>query len=147
MARTGGSTALLIALATVSIVLGCARTPPEQKLREALTSLQTSVEERDMSGLEEALAVDFVGPEGLDRNGARRLAQLTFLRHRDIGVRLGPPKVSLQDRHATASFPAALTGGTGGVLPDAISVYDVDTAWRMEEGEWRLISASWTPRL
>lgn len=147
MARTGGNAALLIAMAIVSIVAGCARTPPEQKLRDALTSLQTSVEEHDMSGLEEALAADFVGPDGLDRKGARRLAQMTFLRHRDIGVRLGPPKVSLQDHHATVSFPAALTGGAGGVLPDAASVYDVDTAWRMEEGEWRLISASWTPRL
>jgi hypothetical protein len=147
MARTGRNTAVLIALAIVSVAMGCSRAPPEQQLRAALNSLQTSVEEHDISSLEDGLAADFVGPNGLDREGARRLARLTFLRHRDIGVQMGPPQIELQDRHATVKFSAALTGGAGGLLPDAVSVYDVDTAWRMEEGEWRLISASWTPRL
>lgn len=143
--RTGTAwRVVLVALVTMS---GCVRTPPEQKLREALTSLQASVETRDASALEHWLAADFVGPEGLDREGARRLAHLMFLRHRDIGANLGPPQVTIQDRHATVRFTAALTGGTGGILPDAASVHDVDTAWRMEGGEWRLISAQWTERL
>lgn len=140
------ATCLLVLIAAMA-AWGCARAPPEQQLREALTSLQASVEARDASAVEEMLAADFVGPEGLDRAGARRLAQLLFLRHRDIGATLGPPQVTIQQQHATVGFTAALSGGSGAVLPDAVSVYDVRTAWRIEGGQWRLISAQWTPRL
>ena len=135
---------VLVALVTMS---GCVRTPPEQKLRETLMALQASVEARDASALEESLAADFVGPEGLDRAGARRLAQLMFLRHRDFGATLGPPQISIRNQHAIVRFTAALTGGAGGILPDAASVHEVQTAWRMEGSEWHLISAQWTPRL
>ena len=141
------ATAWLVVLVAAMTIPGCVRTPPEQQLRESVTSLQASVQTRDASGLEEWLAADFVGPDGLDRHGARRLAQLMFLRHRDIGARLGPLQVTMQDNHASVRFTAALTGGTGGVLPDAVNAYDVDTAWRIEGGEWRLISAQWVPRL
>ena len=137
----------IVVLAILLMQPGCARTPPEQKLRETLTALQSSLEARDASVLEKILANDFVGPDGLDRDGARRLAQLMFLRHRDIGATFGPPKIALQDQHATVRFIVALTGGAGRMLPDAASVHDVETAWRMEGNEWRLISAQWTPRL
>lgn len=142
--RANASTLIL---AVWMLLPGCERTPPEQRLRDALTTLQASVEARDVSAIETTLAGDFVGQDGLDRDGARRLAQLVFLRHRDIGVTLGPPRVDMQDQHATVRFTAALTGGVGGMLPDAASVYDVDTAWRIEGGQWRLISAQWEPRL
>ena len=137
---------LALILVAWMLLPGCARTPPEQQLRDALSTLQASVEARDVSAIETTLAGDFVGQDGLDRDGARRLAQLVFLRHRDIGVTLGPPRVDVQEQHATMRFTAALTGGVG-MLPDAASVYDVDTAWRMEGGRWRLISAQWKPRL
>lgn len=141
--------------ATVSIFVllallspaGCSRASPEHELRKALTSLQASVEARDASALESTLASDFVGQDGLDREGARRLAGLLFLRHRGIGATLGPPRIAIRDQHATVHFTAALTGGAGGMLPESASVHDVETAWRMEDGQWRLISAQWTPRL
>jgi len=145
MLRAPGTIAPLV-LAVLVMQAGCTRTPPEQELRSALTSLQASFEARDVSTLEETLASDFVGHDGLDRDGARRLAKLMFLRHRHIGATLGPPRISIRDQHATVRFTAALTGGAGGILPDAASVHDVETAWRMEGGEWRLISAQWKPR-
>ena len=41
----------------------------------------SSIERRDGSALQESLADDFIGPDGLDRDGARRTAQLMFLRY------------------------------------------------------------------
>lgn len=139
-------TACMFAVA-LAMSVGCTRTPPEEKLRDALTTLQASVEARDASAMEAWLAADFVGPDGLDRAGTRRLAQLMFLRHREIGAQLGPPRIAIQGGHATVRFTAALMGGQGGALPDTANLYDVETAWRIEGGEWRLISAQWTPRL
>ena len=139
--------AWLTVLTVLALQAGCARPPPEQQLRTALTSLQASIEARDASALEATLASDFVGQDGLDRDGARRLAMAMFLRHRDVGARIGPPRITLMGQHARVQFTAALTGGAGGILPDAARVFDVETAWRMEDGDWRLISAQWAPRL
>ncbi len=139
----GTVTAVVLAM----LMAACTRDPPEQRLRDALSQLQLAVETRDASDLQEALAADFVGPDGLDRDGARRLAQGFFLRHRDIGATLGPPRIEIRGDHATIRFTAALTGGAGGVWPDSAGIHDVETAWRIEDGEWRLISAQWAPRL
>lgn len=134
---------LLLALAAVA----CSRTPPEQRLRETIGGLGEAVERRDAAALEAVLADDFVGPQSLDRDGARRMAALLFLRYRDVGTTFGPVDVELQPGHATARFSVGLTGGSGAVLPDAARLYDVETGWREVDGEWRLTSASWTPRL
>lgn len=147
MSGRRGACALIGIAAALVLQAGCARAPPERKLRVALTSLQASVEARDVSAIEATLASDFVGQDGMDREGAARLARLMFLRHRDIGATVGPPRISVQDQHATVAFTVALTGGAGAMLPDAAAVHDVQTAWRTEDGEWRLISAQWTPRL
>ncbi|WP_147652703.1 nuclear transport factor 2 family protein [Vulcaniibacterium gelatinicum] len=124
----------------------CARPPPEEALRARVASLQAAVERRDARAVAEHLAADFIGPEGLDREGARRLAQASFLRYRDVGVGLGPMQVALREAHATVRFTAALTGGEG-LLPERGRVYDVTTGWRVEDGEWMLVSAEWTQRL
>lgn len=125
----------------------CSPTPPEQRLRESMAGLQASLEARDAAGISEWLAEDFVGPDGLDREGARRLARMMFLRHRDVGAGLGPAEVTLQEGHATVRFTAALSGGSGRMLPDAMQVFDVETGWREDDGEWRMTSARWTPAL
>lgn len=129
------------------LLAGCTRTPPEQALRETMQSLQLAMEQRDASAVEDHLGDDFVGPGGMDRDGARRLAAITFLRHRDVGVTLGPLDVSVLQEHATVRFTAALTGGSGRALPDAARLYQVETGWRLEDGDWRLTSARWTPQL
>lgn len=132
-------------LAAVFALAGCARTPPEEALRARVAALEAAVDERDAGALRDFLADDFIGPGGMDGTGARRLAQGMFLRYRDIGTRLGPLEVELQERHATVRFDAVVTGGAGTLLPQSGQVYDVETAWRLEGGEWRLVSAAWNP--
>lgn len=139
---------LILVLAASGLLLaGCAETPPEQALRETMQQLRGAVERRDASAVEDHLAEDFVGPGGMDREGAKRLATLAFLRHRDVGVTIGPIDVSLTQDHATVSFTAVLTGGSGRALPEAARLYDVETGWRLEDADWHLTSARWTPRL
>lgn len=133
-------------LMAVLVLAACARTPPEEALRSTIAGLQSAVEKRDGSALQDAIADDFIGPGGLDRDGARRMAQAMFLRHQDVGVSLGPLDINLREQHATVNFTAAVTGGAG-VLPDSGQVYDVETGWRLEDGEWRLVNAAWKPRL
>lgn len=132
-------------LAAVMLLAGCNRTPPEEALRARVSALEDAVDARDAGALRGFLAEDFIGPGGMDDAGARRLAQGMFLRYRDIGTRLGPLTVALKDRHATVRFDAVVTGGAGTLLPQSGQVYDVTTAWRLEDGDWRLVSAEWKP--
>ncbi|MDQ3288570.1 MAG: nuclear transport factor 2 family protein [Pseudomonadota bacterium] len=128
----------------VGALASCQQSPPEQRLREAVGELQLAVEGRDAGAIEDRLASDFIGPGALDRAGARRIAQAMFLRHRDVGVVLGPLEVQIQQEHATVEFTAALTGGRGGLLPESGRIYDVRTGWRLRDNEWQLTSAEWS---
>ena len=133
-------------LIAIALLAGCGRAPPEQRLRNTIAAVQTSIEHHDAAGLKAVLATDFVGPEGLDRDGAVRLAQLMYLQYHELGVHPGPLDVMVQGEHATVRFQAALAGGAG-MLPDAARLYDVETGWRLEDGDWKLTSATWTARL
>lgn len=139
----------LAAILLVSAALsGCGATPPEQALRERMSDLQAGIDDRDVVRIEDLLAEDFVGNDGMDRQGARRLAAGTFLRFRDVGVRIGPLDIEFHgDARATLRFEAFATGGSGGLLPEQGQVYEVATGWRLEDGEWRMSSADWKPRL
>ncbi|MFC5569134.1 nuclear transport factor 2 family protein [Lysobacter yangpyeongensis] len=140
----GGFARMLLVLALA--LPGCARTPPEQQLREDVHDLGSAIERHDAGAVEDALAADFIGPGGMDRKAARRLAQGMFLRYRDIGVTTGPLDIDLQADTATVRFSAAMTGGAG-ALPGSGQLYEVETAWRREDDEWLLVNAHWKPKL
>lgn len=137
--------ALVVALA---LVAGCARPPPEQAVRQQIEAMQAAIDARDAGAVDDLLADDFIGEGGLDRQGARRLAAGLFLQYRDISAKLGPVTVELRgERNAVARFNVLATGGSGGLLPDSGQVYQVETGWRLVDGEWKLLSANWTPKL
>jgi hypothetical protein len=142
-----------LALCAVAVLLaGCARTPPEKALRQAVAQLQSVVETRQVGPIRDVLADDFIGPEGMDRDAAVRLAQLSFLQHRTVGATVGPLHIALSPSpreadHATVEFSVALTGGPGAGLPDEANVYDVRTGWRLQSGAWKMTSADWKPAL
>jgi ketosteroid isomerase-like protein len=132
---------------TSLILAACAKTPPEQALRDAVTGLQAAVEARDASAVQSFLAEDFIGPDGLDRDGARRMATLYLMRHDNIGMTVGPLAVQMQEDHARVDFTVAVTGGSGRLLPESGQVYAVRSGWRIEDGDWKMTSVSWEPEL
>lgn len=138
---------LLVSLALLATG-ACSSESPEQALREQVASMQAAIEARNAGDVHAILADDFIGNDGLDRRGARQLAVATFLRHRDIAARFGPVQVEMRGQgSAIARFTVLATGGTGGLMPDSGQVFDVETGWRSVDGNWRLLSASWKPRL
>src|SRR3546814_13528298 len=64
------------------------------------------------------LAEDFVGNDGLDRDGAQRLAAVYFMRNASSGVTPGPLDVEMQGDYATVRTTGVLSGGGGAVLPE-----------------------------
>ncbi len=133
---------LLLALALGA----CSKDSPEQAVRQQVDALQAAIDARDAGDIEDLLAEDFVGNAGLDRRGARQLAAAMFLRHRQVAAKVGPVSVELcGEGDAIARFSVLATGGSGGLLPEQGQVYQFETGWRLVDGEWRLLSANWTP--
>jgi hypothetical protein len=135
--------ALGVLLAALALLAGCRREPAEQALRRDIASLQAAIESRDAGGMAKFLAADFVGNDGLDRTGARRLAALYFMRNAEIGIASGPLDIRLQEDHATVRTTVVLTGGSSGLLPDTGRAYAVTSGWRLEDGGWRPTSIEW----
>lgn len=131
------------------LLLGaCSVSDREQQLRQQIRALQEAIDRRDVGDVEALLADDFVGNEGMDRRGARQLAAAVFLRHREVAARIGPVEVELRGQDdAVARFQVLATGGSGGVLPERGQAYQVETGWRLVDGEWKLRNASWKPAL
>ncbi len=138
--------ALVLVCLLIGVMAACSRTPPEQAVRQQLEALQSAIDARDAGAVHDLLAEDFIGNQGMDRRGARQLAVAVFMRHRDVGARMGPVTVELRsETEATASFSVLATGGDGGLLPGNGQVFDVETGWRLVDGDWRLLNARWTP--
>jgi hypothetical protein len=134
-------------LAIVLALAGCARTPPEESLRRTIGEMQAAIEKRDAVTLADGLAQDFIGPNGMDRKGAQRLAQLVFFRNQQVGVTLGPLDIAMVEGGATVKCTAGLTGGSGALLPTSGQVYDVTMQWRLDGDAWELVNAEWSEKL
>jgi hypothetical protein len=146
--RCGGQFAAWLSLAACLALAACARPTPEQQVRARIVALQQAIDAREPGDVEAMLADDFIGNEGLDRRGARQLAAGMFLRYRDVSAKLGPATVELRgQRDAVARFGVLATAGSGGLLPENGQVYEVETGWRLVDGEWMLRSAEWKPKL
>ena len=136
----------LACIGLLLVVSACSRSDPEQAVRAQLEALQQAIDARDAGAVEDLLAEDFIGNEGMHRRGAKQLAAAVFLRHREIGARLGPVTVEPRgEGEAIARFSVLATGGSGGLLPEQGQVYQVQTGWRLQDGDWKLLNASWTP--
>ena len=137
-----------VAMLAVLLLAGCVRQDPERAVRAQLDAMQAAIDVRDPGRIDDLLAEDFVGNDGMDRRAIRQLASAVFLRHRDVGAKVGPIGVELRgDSDAIARFSVIATGGSGGLLPESGQVYQVETGWRLVDGEWKLLNASWTPNL
>ena len=141
--------AIVSALLGIALSLGlaaCKHTPPEQALRDTITKMQEAGEKGDVDALFDPIAEDFSGSEGMDRTAFRRYVTLMRMRQKAVGVTLGPIDVKLYDDRATANFSATITGGPG-LLPNQAQIYDIETGWRLEGSDWKLINAKWKPKL
>ncbi len=144
-ARIRGFLMLALALALVS---ACGGTPPEQAVRAQVEALQAAIDARSAGKLADLLADDFVGNDGMDKRGAKQLAAGVFLQYKNVSARIGPVSVELRgDEDAIARFTVLATGGGGGLLPQDGQVYQVETGWHRDGGDWLLRSASWSPKL
>ncbi|MGK7294315.1 MAG: hypothetical protein ACNS61_00640 [Candidatus Wenzhouxiangella sp. M2_3B_020] len=139
----------LAALALFVALAGCAPAgDDETRIRRTLDEMVAAIEEGDIGDFMDPVAEDFLGGDGrLDRRALGLLARRERLARDAVAVRRIDTRVELVgQRRARATFRALATGGSG-LLPDEGRFWRVETGWRRDGDEWKLVSASWKPAL
>jgi hypothetical protein len=128
----------------------CHRQSEEDRVRKVIAAAEKAVEQKKISAVQEHLSRSYRDPQGHDYDGIRGLLAFYFFRHRAVSVYIPAVEVTVSGPAATARFQAILTGrgldgeSAGGILPDALGAYDFDVSLRNEEGQWKVVSATWT---
>ena len=134
----------IVAMA-VMLLVGCGREEPLQALESAARTLQESIESKDTSALMDLLHPDFRASGQFDREWARRMAALTFLRHRNVRALVLGSEHELDPSYAARGHSQAQVTLTGaeGLLPQRAGHYRVRLEWWHEDGKWLLARLEW----
>ncbi|QKK02699.1 MAG: hypothetical protein HND55_08590 [Pseudomonadota bacterium] len=128
-------------------VAGCSDpAPDEEQILARIEAMQSALAEGRPRAFMAPVSEDFSGATlNLDRRAARLLLRREMLSHEQLRARLIDIDINVKDQNrATASFQAIVTGGSG-LIPSTGRWYRVETGWRLEDGDWMLLSARWTP--
>jgi hypothetical protein len=129
------------------LLCACHSTPPEQKLRATIAAMQTAGEQHQTAKVIDSVAEDFAGPGGMDRKQLQMFLVGVSMQNRQLGTTIGPLDIKIIGDRATVGFTLGASGGSGSWMPDRAQVYQVETGWRMDGGDWKLISADWKEKL
>ena len=140
---------LLVAVLLIAAFSACS--PPltvSQQIIAAIREMETRIENGERRPFMDHVAEDFSGQNGqLNRQELRGLVIYQLNRHQRLHAQLFPISVTeTSEETASAEFRALITGGPGWI-PDQGQLYDFETLWRYEGGEWKLTYAVWKPVL
>ena len=116
----------------------------EQQIIATLRNMEVAAESGEHLQFMTFVADDFQGQLGsMDRLGFHRFMLFQLNQHRRLQAQFFPIQVKeTGENQATANFNLLVTGG-GGLLPDSVQVFEVDTAWFKDGDDWLLTRAEW----
>lgn len=134
---------LLACMVFALALAACRHDSDEARVRVAIATVAQAAEAGSASDLGEPISEDFAGNDGeLDRRSLTSMVRLLALRGEHVGVTMGPVSVEQRGERMVATFTVTLTSGSR-FLPDQMGLYQVESAWRQEDGEWRCYTAKW----
>jgi len=138
--------ARVAAIAALMLLAACGGDSVEDQVRETISAMESAAEEGQLIGFMSHVADDFEGRDGqMQREDFLRFMTLQINRHSRVGAQVFPITVTNDGGNfATATFKVLVTGGRG-LLPEDGQVYDVETTWIRDGGDWLLWRADWQP--
>lgn len=134
----------MLMLASTLAVCACQRSDPETKLRATISAMQAAAEAREPRAFVEHVSEDFIGtPGNQDRDGLRNVLRGVLLSQQSVGVTLGPIDLKLYGEGRARVSTTVLVSGDGGMLAGNSDSLTIQSDWRVEDGEWRCIAATW----
>lgn len=122
----------------------CARTPDDAAIRAAIEKTAAATEARRGSDVLDIVSADFIGNDGIDRDGLRDLLRGQLLAANALGVHIGRIDVDLRGDRAVARFDVVITDSSGRWIPDRMETLHFETGWRREGGDWHCYNAKWS---
>lgn len=131
-----------------ALLVACAAPePPEQAVRAWLERAEAAAEARDRDALLELVSERYRDAEGNDRAAIDSRLRLYFLRHRHIAILSTIEEVAIAGGSAARVVLTATLAGTGqSVLEVGAEALRFELELELEDGDWRLIGASWRRR-
>jgi hypothetical protein len=139
------SRAMLLAGLSGLLTLSACRQPPpdEARLRATLDLLEQAGEERRVDDFMDHVADDFAGPgEAPDTRSLARFLRVIALRTQGISVTRTSTDIQMFEGRATVKINMLISADAGSLLPEARQISS-ESGWRVDSGEWKLISAKW----
>lgn len=118
----------------------------EQQVIATIRQMEEKIEAGQRLAFMEHVDEAFSGQQGsMNRDQVRALVIFQLNRYKELQAQLFPISVTgTGPDTAIAEFRALVTGGPGW-LPDSGQVYDFQTSWRQDGGDWLLVAADWKP--
>lgn len=118
----------------------------EQQVIATLKDMEAAAEEGEHLDFMTYVADSFEGQHGsMRRSDFHRFMIYQLNQHRRLRAQFFPIRVQeLEAGKASANFQLLVTGGAG-MLPESGQIYDVETHWVLEGGDWLLTRAEWEP--
>lgn len=125
--------------------MGCSKAPsPEIAISDNIKRMEVGIEEKNSGDVIELLHRNFGTKSGNDTQWVKQLLAIYMIKYQNIEIVISGMAISVDSTNAKAQFTALVTGGKG-LIPSQGALYDLDTDWRLEDGEWRLVYAHWQP--
>lgn len=143
-----GSLCLVFFLALAGLGACSESLTTEQQIIVAIREMEAEIEAGERRRFMQHIAADFQAQGStLNRDQVRALVVFQLNRYKNLQAQLFPIAVSeTSETTASAKFSALVTGGPGW-FPDSGQMFDFETQWRLENGEWLLTAADWDPPL
>jgi len=146
-ARRKRHSILALAWLLPTLLAGCGEgLTTEQRVIAAIRDMEAHIEAGERRPFMDYVADDFRGQGGsLDRDQLRALMIMQLNRYQRLQGQLFPIRVDQTgEGTATARFRALVTGGPGW-LPESGQLFDFETRWRLQDGDWKVTAADWSP--
>jgi hypothetical protein len=138
---------VLLGTALAALLSACGEeVSVSEQVKAAIAEMEKLGESGERGAFMDFITADFQGQGGqLTHDDFGRLLVLQWNQNRRINAQLFPIDVTeLGPTLATAKFRMLLTGGSGW-LPERGQLYEVETSWQKEDGDWKLWQATWAP--
>lgn len=118
----------------------------EQKVIHTIREMEAKIEDGERRAFMKHIGEGFTAQDGrMNRDQVRALVVFQLNRYERLQGQLFPISVlETGPETAEANFRALVTGGPNWI-PDSGQVYDFETEWRLEDGDWLLVAANWDP--
>jgi hypothetical protein len=138
---------LLPALLAAVLLAACGPSGTvEEQIRARIADMEAAGEAGERGAFMGFVADGFEAQDrAMNRDDFRRFMFLQFSRQRRVQAQVFPITVEAQGPNlATARFKVLVTGG-GGLIPEDGQLFDVETQWMLDGGDWLLWRADWRP--